>query len=502
MLDLKNCKVDWDKEKYIPQKVYGFTTPTYSGKPQEIAQKFLKENLEGLKISVPLTNLKYEMTIESLGGWTVLFQQHQDETPIHSARVTILINKQKQIFMVKNTTIPQMISEKKAAKTAAAPLATSEIDAIIAKRAKDLGEIKTPIDKETMLYYLKGSLREVWKVKFGTAKPVGSWILFIDKYTGDILDERDVLWKTKPKGKVFIPNPVITLNNDNLLDTDDKDQDVLGAAYRKVELKNLASDGTLKGVYVDTANTPNRAKSETNSFLYTREDERFTEVMAYYHIDSMQRYVQSLGFKDEKGITNRPIKVNAHGADEDNSWFDPSPGKEDLTFGTGGVDDAEDADVIIHEYGHALANGIVRGFGQTKEAKAIGEGLSDYLAASLFEKYKTKSRKVKVGEWDAKGYNGGPQECLRRLDSNKHYPDDMQGEPHADGEIWSACLWSLRKAIGKKKADTVILESMFYLDQNSGFKDAADAIVMAENNLYGGKKEKALTKIFGDRGIL
>jgi Zn-dependent metalloprotease len=248
MLDLKNCKVDWDKEKFIPTKVYGFTTPTYSGKPQEIAQKFLKENLEGLKISVPLTNLKYEMTIESLGGWTVLFQQYQDETPIHSARVTILINKQKQIFMVKNTTIPQMISEKKAAKTAAAPLATSEIDAIIAKRAKDLGEIKTPIDKETMLYYLKGSLREVWKVKFGTAKPVGSWILFIDKYTGDILDERDVLWKTKPKGKVFIPNPVVTLNNDNLLDSDDKDQDILGAAYRKVELKNLSSDGTLKGV--------------------------------------------------------------------------------------------------------------------------------------------------------------------------------------------------------------------------------------------------------------
>lgn len=34
------------------------------------------------------------------------------------------------------------------------------------------------------------------------------------------------------------------------------------------------------------------------------------------------------------------------------------------------------------------------------------------------------------------------------------------------------------------------------------FKDGAEAIIMAEKNLYGGKKTKGLTKIFRDREIL
>jgi hypothetical protein len=104
--------------------------------------------------------------------------------------------------------------------------------------------------------------------------------------------------------------------------------------------------------------------------------------------------------------------------------------------------------------------------------------------------------------WDAKGYEGGPQECLRKLDSAKHYPEDMEGEEHADGEIWSACLWKVRKLLGRKKADTVILEGQFYLNQYSDFKDGAESIILAEKNLYEGKRTKSLTKIFKERGIL
>jgi hypothetical protein len=109
------------------------------------------------------------------------------------------------------------------------------------------------------------------------------------------------------------------------------------------------------------------------------------------------------------------------------------------------VDDAEDADVIIHEYWHAVQDAIISGFGQDKEGRAMGEGFGDYVAGTFHERHKKKDRKYRVGEWDAKGYEGGPQECLRRLDSKKHYPDDMEGEEHADGEIWSACLWKTGK---------------------------------------------------------
>lgn len=50
--------------------------------------------------------------------------------------------------------------------------------------------------------------------------------------------------------------------------------------------------------------------------------------------------------------------------------------------------------------------------------------------------------------------------------------------------------------------NVVILESHFYLIQNSDFKDRAVAIMMVEKNLYGGKRTKGLTKTFKDRETL
>jgi Zn-dependent metalloprotease len=502
MLNLKNCKVRWDREKYIPKKIYGFEMKPRGGTPRKVAEAFLKENLDVLRISASLNDLKFDKTVESLGAKTVLFQQAFGGVPIHGAWVAIHFDQKNRVFMVKNDTVPLSKLKEKIHRTKAGLLPTSKVATIIRKKIREYGSLSSPIQKEGMIYALKGDLRRVWKIRFGTKKPAASWVLFIDQGTGQIIEERNILWKADGKGRVFMPNPVATLNQDDLLDQVDQDQEVLNGAYKKVTLRELGQGGRLKGPYVDTTITPRSARSSSLEFIYTREDDRFEEVMAYYHIDALQRYVQSLGFKDGKGILARAIKVNAHGGPEDNSYYDPSPGRKDITYGDGGVDDAEDADVIIHEYGHAIQDAIIPGFGQSREGRAMGEGFGDYVAGSFFSKYKKGSRKVKIAEWDAKGYQGGPQEYLRRLDSTKHYPEDMVGEEHADGEIWSACLWQVRKLLGRKKSDTVILESHFYLNQYPDFKDGAEAILMAEKNIYGGKRNKGLTKILKDRGIL
>lgn len=502
MLDLKKCKVRWDTENYIPKKVHDFMTEPMSGTPKEIAEAFLNDNLSTFKITASMDDLKYEKTNESLGATTVLFQQYYKGAPIHGAWIAIHIDNQNRVFLIKNDTVPITKLEEKIPRTKTGFLSSAKIDAIIKKQIKKYGDLSTPIKKENMVYALKGNLRLVWKVKFGTKNPAASWILFIDKADGHIIEERNVLWKINGKGQVFIPNPVTALDRDDLFDMKDVNQDVLNGAYKTVVLNDLNPGGYLKGPYVDTTATPNYARAIDNEFMYTRYDDRFEEVMAYYHIDAVQRYIQSLGFQGNKGILNYPIKVNAHGGKDDNSYYDPSPNRRDITLGDGGVDDAEDADVIIHEYGHAIQDAIISGFGQHAEGRAMGEGFGDYIAGTFFAKFKKTSRRVKIAEWDAKGYHGGPQECLRRLDGTKYYPEDMEGEEHADGEIWSACLWQVRKLLGSKKADTVILESHFYLNQYADFRDGAEAIIMAEKNLYGGKKTKGLTKVFRDRGIL
>src|SRR3712207_7035090 len=50
--------------------------------------------------------------------------------------------------------------------------------------------------------------------------------------------------------------------------------------------------------------------------------------------------------------------------------FRSSPFTKNVTFGNGGVDDAEDADIILHELGHAIHDNQVPGWGEFVDRKS------------------------------------------------------------------------------------------------------------------------------------
>ena len=73
--------------------------------------------------------------------------------------------------------------------------------------------------------------------------------------------------------------------------------------------------------------------------------------------------------------------TDQHGVDNSFSCDQP----DSLRFGKGRVDDAEDAEdaeVILHEYGHAVHDAQVPGFGTSEEAGSIGEAFGDHLAVA------------------------------------------------------------------------------------------------------------------------
>ena len=74
------------------------------------------------------------------------------------------------------------------------------------------------------------------------------------------------------------------------------------------------------------------------------------------------------------------MRIDQYGAD--NSFFNDAR-HFDIRFGKGGVDDAEDAEVIVHEYGHAVHAAQVPGFGSSLDAGSIGESFGDYLAVTV-----------------------------------------------------------------------------------------------------------------------
>ena len=307
-------------------------------------------------------------------------------------------------------------------------------------------------------------------------------------------------------GQVFAPNPVADLGIQTL--TDQKDADYFSAdprlarAYHRVTLTDLTSPSALSGEYVAVKSETGPAAANTGAgFIFTRDQDQFEQVMAYYWITRAQRYIQSLGFGSTLPAVNRrqvAVRINQFGGD--NSFFRDT--KTDITLGKGGVDDAEDAEVIVHEYGHSVQDAQVAGFGTTADSGAMGEGFSDYLAVTVSAAVAPTPDPACVADWDSTSYTSTVPHCLRRVDGTKHYPEDLASprEVHADGEIWSRALWDIRSALGARLADTIIIRAQFDFTADISMPAAA-ARTIATAKLYGRAAEKAVTAAFAARGL-
>jgi hypothetical protein len=325
-----------------------------------------------------------------------------------------------------------------------------------------------------------------------------TWEVFVDAGTGAALTEpTDLNRYVNGTGKVFNVNAVVATQNNALVDGNDAATAVPASAYTTVTLQGLTGNGFLDGAFASSSYNAKRASSATNTFAFDRSMGGFNETMGYYYIDFAERYIQSLGFTN---VNNRQQVFAADRYKQDNSYYTPSTKK--ITYGVGGVDDSEDAEVILHEYGHSIQDNEVPGFGSSAEAGAMGEGFGDYWGGSLGAQLSGGFQDTCVAEWDAVSYASGVPHCLRRLDSTKHYPQSVVGEVHADGEIWSAALWQIRGSVGATKSDKVILQAHFLLTAGASFNDGANAIATAAQNLgFTATEIAGIRTILQDRGF-
>ena len=324
-------------------------------------------------------------------------------------------------------------------------------------------------------------------------------------FTSNVLAGQGGPGTSTGSGRVFFPNPVASLGDQSLTDQKDADYAALQPAYHIVTLTNLDGSGYLRGDWANVlSETGNPAFSSTNTFIFNRHDDRFEQVMAYYWITEAQKYIQSLGF----GSTLRPInmesqdvRINQLGYDNAFSWDK----KDYLRFGKGGVDDAEDAEVILHEYGHAMLDSQSTpfgAFGASAEAGAMHEGFGDYWAVTVTQVIVPTADPACVADWDSVSYTSGTPHCLRRVDTNLHYPEDLNGRVHHDGQIWSRALWDIRNALGNVRADTIILEAHFSFPNDATMPEAALEVVNAAQRLYNNGVANVVRAAFQARGIL
>jgi len=263
--------------------------------------------------------------------------------------------------------------------------------------------------------------------------------------------------------------------------------------------------------------SPHTQPSKTTYGIWDEErgPNSFNDGMTYFHLDQNQRYMQSLGFTGGTGIQEGSIGADTDGCGgADNSYYIPSTNR--LAFGHGCVDDDEDADVILHEYGHAIQHDIVSSW-NGGDTGAIGEGFGDYWAGSY--SYSTPNGMTFHPEWifSWDGHGDGNQ-CWggRRLNATgaQYNPSQTYGAHvyisggYVSDELWSAPIFmSLVDLVDlgetRESVDQIILESHFGIGYGARMPDMANATVAAAEALQpGGPHAYIFHQRFADQNIL
>ncbi|MGN9779599.1 M36 family metallopeptidase [Micromonospora sp. H33] len=156
-----------------------------------------------------------------------------------------------------------------------------------------------------------------------------------------------------------------------------------------------------------------------------------------------------------------------------------------------------DASVIEHEYAHGLSNRYVSGEDNalnTHQSGSMGEGWGDWYALNYLHGNKLATTAV-VG----KHVTGNADRGIRNWSYDQNptgFGDigyDLGGaEVHSDGEIWTAILWDMRKALvarygeaaGGEIAARLVTDAMPLSPADPSFVDMRDAIRTALDNRY------------------
>ena len=577
--------VTWDESSTRVESLSGELSPASAEPVLDIAARFLEENAAIFGVPPPFSlELEVDNVFESPAGYHIKYQQMYKGMPVFDGSIEVHLGTNGDVFLINNdyiTGIPAGLGADKAQAVSEQNVLESALEhfkkfyvhkgrsgqAQTPSKANKKLQLDQPVPIMTMGVARKqGGFRLAYQFRLEVRRPIAEMEYIVDAIDGSVLSTQDYIIdaRVKGKGRVFDPNPVSTLNRHSLRDRGDADQRAFDRAYIRRPLRDISklrignkNYYELSGPYVrvlDSLEAPylfrNRAPKWRGRYLsrrpifpVKRQHDYFEGVMVYYHIDNSQRYIQSLGFKR---LINYPIRVDPHGlGGKSNSHYRAKVQlkRSFLAFGGGGdnlVDHAEDADVILHEYGHAIQDHSGRKYrGKCKpkpaqhkpytERSALGEGFSDYWAASsaLARNKRNGFDTACMGAWVAKSQSDGsrlsrarnPKRCFRRLDGPDRYPSNpanLAKECHRDGKIWSATLWDLRKVLsqkvgddnkGRKLTDRMILLSHFLVKSKPKFVDNGDALVLADKRLNDrnrdgvGDNKEEICKVLENRGI-
>ena len=512
--------VRYDVNSGVPIGIYKPNYLVNPDTPQKMAEQYLSDNSEFLKINKDLSDLLYLTTKETKVGYHVHFAQYKGEFPVYNSTINVTIDRSNRVVFVMNGYKVQY--GVKINPDLQSINITTDAALIAAKNYLGFNGSTLLEKSETVVYYNQGKFRLAQVVTIIPSEELyGQWEVMVDAQTGEIFRVEDKACYFHPgndnpelvdgTGYVFDPDPIThartTYGSTGFSDNNDADSDSLTAHRELRTLYDITYNGSVyslvgpwaeirdfEGPFTGLHTNP------TSDFLFTRSSDNFEAVNTYFHIDNSMRWINI-----SLGITLTPyqyvggVRFDPHGLNgDDNSHYITATGS--IAYGDGGVDDAEDLGVILHELGHGIHDWITDG--GLSQVEGLSEGCGDYWATSYVRStgYWTPAYPAYywVFIWD--GHN--PFWPGRIVNYTAHYPEGLTGQIHTDGQMWASSLMSIYDLIGRTPTDTDFLEGLAMTNGSSSQPDAANAFITADQLIYGGSHLAQIVPVFVDRGYL
>lgn len=425
----------------------------------------------------------------------VRFEQRLVGLPVHGGEIAVAVGPKGRISFVSSSYRLGLGAPVNARRRDAA----EALDAALAHLGSPLA-ITLALDAR--IYAAEDGARHVWRVLLDPqGAPEGEWELLVDAESGAILAAEDKLLYADATGKVFEPDPLssaLALYDCTppvgICDANDADSALLTAETFDVTLRDVTfADPTysLIGPYASCLDWDTPAgtcpTNTTGAFSDTRFSDNFEGVNAYHHIDSMLRYLnETLGTPVLPTQYTGGARYDPRGWDgEDQSSYSSSTGR--LTFGEGCVDDAEDADVVIHELGHGIHDWLLAGIG-VSQVEGLSEGVGDYYAVSYSRSYPNQWSPSDpqyhwVFSWDGHNACWGGRVTNWVIVPSRVYPTHLTASIHNNGQFWSTCSLRAWEVIGRDKMDAAMTEGLRMTGLATNQAGAAQAVLQAAWNL-------------------
>ena len=476
-----------------------------------INKKLENKSIEGIKqflidelddLNQPTISLELAFSKNTKRTKHFLFAVYYQNLPIYNHTIKISLDENFNILSVKKECPYLSLLENYTVENEVNEWSKKNIDQTILSKWNDIQLVKS---KQYQIYFENEKPQIVlqltaWNKSFDEAILIG--------LDGAILKEinyaRHLLKDTLVAAKVFKPDPLTTLNKQYggiYIDNNDVNDTWINNAYFTVNLPISFNDSSqlflLENgfVRIEDFESPNilPTTNTTPNFIFTRNQPGFEECNIVYHITQFQNYIASIGYDT---LLTDGITADAHGQfGTDNSVFVRNGGNPTLSFGTGGVDDAEDADVIIHEYCHGISWSANGNDNFSNERAGLDEGVADYFATSYSRSLNTYNWE-NMFSWD--GHNSFWTGRIANTTTNYGTTNDM----YQLGEIWNSAMSAISTNLGNFITDRLMLESLHFFTNNTTLPEAAMYVLKADTLLFNGMNTPNICAHFQLRNIL